>query len=145
MKSSPPVRLRPLAVCTPDAPLASIARVLGDKPISHRALLVTRLAMGKTWLCGLDGRRVKQTDRLAATVVLHRADKTPAHVEDDTIATDNHVNDLGGGQVRTPRQHRPAMTAVVTGVAGRRPMTEDDMGFVDLMSRPGTGAAEPGA
>ncbi len=111
-------------------------------------------ASGETRLCGLAELRVKESDRLAATVALLQANGVPVRVEgDDMIVSGSRADDLGGGRVQTLMDHRLAMSAVVMGLAARHPVTVDDMGFVatsfpgfvGLMNRLGAGLADPGA
>ena len=112
-------------------------------------------ATGETRLRGLAELRVKESDRLASTVALLQANGVPVRVEDDDmIVTGAGGPPPGGGLVETRMDHRLAMSAVVLGLAARRPVTVDDTafidtsfpGFVDLMNRLGAGLdSEPGA
>ncbi len=111
-------------------------------------------ADGDTRLCGLGELRVKESDRLAATVALLQANGVPVRVEDDDmIVTGGSSGDLGGGRVQTLMDHRLAMSAVVMGLAARHPVTVDDVGYVGtsfpgfggLMNRLGAGLADPSA
>ena len=112
-------------------------------------------AAGETRMRGLSELRVKESDRLAATLSLLAANGVPARIEgDDLIVAGTGRPPAGGGRVETRMDHRLAMSAVVLGLAAERPVTVDDTafietsfpGFVALMNRLGAGlAAEAGA
>jgi 3-phosphoshikimate 1-carboxyvinyltransferase len=68
----------PLAAARPVAPLAGRVRVPGDKSISHRALMLAALAVGRTEIGGLlEGEDVLATAR-ALTALGARAERTGA-------------------------------------------------------------------
>jgi 3-phosphoshikimate 1-carboxyvinyltransferase len=111
-------------------------------------------ATGETRLCGLAELRVKESDRLAATVALLDANGARVRVEgDDMIVTGAEPAALGGGRVETRMDHRLAMSAVVMGLAAGHPVTVDDMsfvetsfpGFVGVMNQLGAGLADAAA
>ena len=104
-------------------------------------------AEGPSRLRGLEELRVKESDRLAATVALLEANGARVDVEGDDVIVAGRSGTLGGGIVRTHMDHRLAMSAVVLGLAADRAVQIDDTafietsfpGFVDLMNALGAG------
>ena len=106
-------------------------------------------AHGETRLCGLAELRVKESDRLAATVALLSANGAVVRVEGDDMIVAGAESGAapGGGTVETRMDHRLAMSAVVLGLAAARPVAIDDVGFIEtsfpdftlLMNRLGAG------
>jgi 3-phosphoshikimate 1-carboxyvinyltransferase len=90
---------------------------------------------------GLRELRVKESDRLAATLVLLRANAVAADIEGDDLIVHGRGRATGGGMVTTHMDHRIAMAALVLGLASERPVRIDDgsfiatsfPGFVELM------------
>ncbi|ACI52646.1 3-phosphoshikimate 1-carboxyvinyltransferase [Gluconacetobacter diazotrophicus PA1 5] len=105
-------------------------------------------ATGRSRFRGLEELRVKESDRLAATVALLQRNGVEVEVVgDDMIVTGTGGAIPGGGVVETRMDHRLAMSATVLGLAARTPVGVDDTafidtsfpGFIDLMN--GIGAA----
>ena len=103
-------------------------------------------AMGTTRMRGLKELRVKESDRIAATVALLAANGARVEVDGDDMIVHGDGKSLeGGGMVTTDLDHRIAMAALVLGVATKEPVTIDDgsvidtsfPGFVALMNRAG--------
>ncbi len=70
--SSPPAAATPLAASRPARPLTGQIRVPGDKSISHRALMLAALAVGRTEITGLlEGEDVLATARAVAALGAH--------------------------------------------------------------------------
>jgi len=84
---------------------------------------------------------VKESDRLAATADLLRANGIAADIEGDDLIVDGKGRAPGGGLVATHMDHRIAMAALVLGLASEQPVKIDDAsfiatsfpGFLDLM------------
>ncbi|HEX3936905.1 MAG TPA: 3-phosphoshikimate 1-carboxyvinyltransferase [Xanthobacteraceae bacterium] len=99
------------------------------------------LAEGTTVMRGLKELRVKESDRLAATAALLRANGVDADIERDDLIVHGKGRPAGGGAVATHMDHRIAMAAIVLGLASERPVQIDDgtfiatsfPGFVELM------------
>jgi 3-phosphoshikimate 1-carboxyvinyltransferase len=98
-------------------------------------------AEGTTVMRGLKELRVKESDRLAATAALLRANGAAADIEGDDLIVHGNGRVGGGGLVTTHMDHRIAMAAMVLGLASERPVRIDDgtfiatsfPGFVELM------------
>ena len=102
-------------------------------------------AEGTTVMHGLKELRVKESDRLAATAAMLRANGVEADIAGDDLMVHGRGRVAGGGRVATHMDHRIAMSALVMGLASERPVTIDDgafiatsfPGFVDIMRRLG--------
>ncbi len=96
---------------------------------------------GTTIMRGLKELRVKESDRLAATVALLRGNGVEVEIEGDDLIVHGKGRAPGGGTVATYMDHRIAMAALVMGLASEKPVTIDDgafiatsfPGFVELM------------
>ena len=98
-------------------------------------------AEGTTIMRGLKELRVKESDRLAATADLLRANGVTVDIAGDDLIVAGRGRAIGGGLVATHMDHRIAMSALVMGMASDKPVKIDDAsfiatsfpGFVDLM------------
>jgi 3-phosphoshikimate 1-carboxyvinyltransferase len=98
-------------------------------------------AEGTTVMRGLKELRVKESDRLAATADLLRANGVTVDIAGDDLIVHGKGRAAGGGIVTTHMDHRIAMAAIVLGLASERPVQIDDgsfiatsfPGFVELM------------
>jgi len=99
-------------------------------------------AEGSSRLRGLEELRVKESDRLAATVSLLNVNGAETEVVGDDLIVQGFKGLLGGGTVTTHMDHRLAMSGIVFGLAAQKPVHIDDTafietsfpGFVDLMN-----------
>ncbi|MBS1033622.1 3-phosphoshikimate 1-carboxyvinyltransferase [Gluconobacter cerinus] len=99
-------------------------------------------AEGSSRLRGLEELRVKESDRLAATVSLLNVNGAETEVVGDDLIVRGFQGQLGGGSVTTHMDHRLAMSGIVFGLAAQKPVHIDDTafietsfpGFVDLMN-----------
>jgi 3-phosphoshikimate 1-carboxyvinyltransferase len=107
-------------------------------------------AEGTTVMRGLKELRVKESDRLAATAAMLRANGIEAEIAGDDLIVHGRGHAAGGGLVATHMDHRIAMAALVMGLASERPVTIDDgafiatsfPGFADMMRRLGGDLAD---
>jgi 3-phosphoshikimate 1-carboxyvinyltransferase len=102
-------------------------------------------AHGTTVMRGLKELRVKESDRLAATADMLRANGVDVEIAGDDLIVHGKGGRSGGvpggGTVATHMDHRIAMSALVMAMGATRPVTVDDAaiiatsfpGFADLM------------
>jgi len=121
-----------------EVPASRAPSMIDEYPI---LAVAAAFAEGATVMRGLKELRVKESDRLLATVALLRANGVAADIEGDDLIVEGKGRPAGGGIVTTHMDHRIAMAAIVLGLAGERPVQIDDgsfiatsfPGFVDLM------------
>lgn len=87
-------------------------------------------ARGPTVMRGLKELRVKESDRLAATADLLRANGVPVDIQGDDMIVEGQGRPPGGGLVATHMDHRIAMSALVMGLATEKPVAVDDAAFI---------------
>ncbi|MBO1324552.1 3-phosphoshikimate 1-carboxyvinyltransferase [Acetobacter sp. TBRC 12305] len=89
-------------------------------------------AAGVSRFCGVEELRVKESDRLAATVALLEANGVQTRVEGDDLMVFGTAGAVpGGGLVQTHMDHRLAMSASVLGLVAQKPVAIDDTAFID--------------
>jgi 3-phosphoshikimate 1-carboxyvinyltransferase len=79
---------------------------------------------------GLAELKVKESDRLAATVAGLIANGVAAAAAGDTLTVNGSGSVSGGGIVATHLDHRMAMAFLTMGLASRDPVTVDDTSMV---------------
>jgi len=87
-------------------------------------------AEGTSVMRGLKELRVKESDRLAATAALLRANGVAVEIQGDDLIVHGKGRPLGGGLVTTHMDHRIAMAALVMGLGSDQPVKIDDAGFI---------------
>lgn len=87
-------------------------------------------AQGTTVMRGLEELRVKESDRLAATAAMLRANGVAAEIAGDDLIVEGRGHVPGGGLVATHMDHRIAMSALVMGLSADRPVKVDDTRFI---------------
>jgi 3-phosphoshikimate 1-carboxyvinyltransferase len=87
-------------------------------------------AEGPTVMRGLSELRVKESDRLAATADMLRANGVEVTIDGDDMTVVGHGRAPGGGLVVTHMDHRIAMSALVMGLASDGPVRIDDSSFI---------------
>ena len=121
-----------------EVPAARAPTMIDEYPI---LAVAAAFAEGVTIMRGLKELRVKESDRLAATAALLRANGVTAEIDGDDLIVQGGGRVAGGGLVQTHMDHRVAMAALVLGLASERPVRIDDgsfiatsfPGFVELM------------
>lgn len=111
-----------------DVPAARAPSMIDEYPI---LAVACALAQGPSRLRGLGELRVKESDRLAATLAMLRGNGAHVEVEGDDMIIAGGASRLGGGVVMTHMDHRLAMSALVMGLAAALPVTIDDARFID--------------
>ena len=87
-------------------------------------------AEGVTTMRGLQELRVKESDRLEATVDMLRVNGVEVEISGDDMIVNGKGYVPGGGLVATHMDHRIAMSALVMGAASDTPVKIDDTGFI---------------
>ncbi len=107
-------------------------------------------AEGRTVMRGIGEMRVKESDRIAATVAGLRANGVEVDEHEDGMTVHGRGAEVpGGGTVATHLDHRIAMSFLCLGLASGRPVTVDDAApiatsfprFMDLMAELGAAIA----
>jgi 3-phosphoshikimate 1-carboxyvinyltransferase len=132
------LRVRAGGLRAVEVPAERAPSMIDEYPI---LAVAAAFAEGTTVMRGLKELRVKESDRLAATAALLRANGVDAEIEADDLIVHGKTRAEGGGVVTTHMDHRIAMSAVVLGLASDRPVQIDDgtfiatsfPGFVELM------------
>ncbi len=112
--------------------------------------VVAALAEGKTRMEGLKELRVKESDRLAATLAGLGACGVEAEAGEDWLTVKGGSSVPGGGRVQTHLDHRIAMAFLVLGMAADAPVSVDDAAtiatsfpdFAELMRKLGANIEE---
>lgn len=111
-----------------DVPPERAPAMIDEYPI---LAVACALAMGQSRLRGLGELRVKESDRLAATLAMLRVNGAQVEVDGDDMIIMGGANRLGGGTVMTHMDHRLAMSALVLGLVADDPVAIDDAAFID--------------
>lgn len=121
-----------------EVPASRAPAMIDEYPV---LAVAAAFAEGTTVMRGLKELRVKESDRLAATAALLRANGVEAEIDGDDLIVHGMGRTVGGGFVATHMDHRIAMAALVMGLASEKPVRVDDgsfiatsfPGFVELM------------
>ncbi len=106
-----------------------VASMIDEFPIYA---VLAAFAEGETRITGAEELRVKESDRITATVNMLRANGVEAEeLPDGFIVQGCNGNVPGGGIVETKHDHRIAMSALVMGVAAQNPVGVDDVSMID--------------
>ncbi len=132
------LRVRAGPLCGIEVPADRAPSMIDEYPV---LAVAAAFADGTTVMRGLKELRVKESDRLAATADLLRANGVTVDIAGDDLIVHGKGRAAGGGVVTTHMDHRIAMAAIVLGLASERPVQIDDgsfiatsfPGFVELM------------
>ncbi len=93
--------------------------------------VLAAFAKGETRITGAEELRVKESDRIRATVDLLRVNSVEVEeLEDGFIVQGCDGKVPGGGTVETRHDHRIAMSALVMGIAAQNPVAVDDVAMI---------------
>jgi 3-phosphoshikimate 1-carboxyvinyltransferase len=121
------LRVRASALRGVEVPAARAPTMIDEYPI---LAVAASIAEGETRMRGLKELRVKESDRLAATAAMLRANGVAVEIEGDDLIVSGRGRALGGGRVVTHMDHRIAMSALVMGLASEKPVAVDDAAFI---------------
>ena len=94
--------------------------------------VVAAFADGETIVSGAEELRVKESDRITATIDLLRVNGVEVEERPDGFAIQGCGGPPpGGGLVDTRHDHRIAMSALVMGTAAQNPVRVDDISMID--------------
>jgi 3-phosphoshikimate 1-carboxyvinyltransferase len=112
-----------------DVPAARAPAMIDEYPV---LAIAAAFAEGTTVMRGLKELRVKESDRLAGTAELLRANGVAVEIEGDDLIVHGSGSGraAGGGLVATHMDHRIAMSALVMGFASEKPVQADDTAFI---------------
>ncbi|MBR9808543.1 MAG: 3-phosphoshikimate 1-carboxyvinyltransferase [Alphaproteobacteria bacterium] len=93
--------------------------------------VLAAFAEGETIVTGAEELRVKESDRIGATVAMLRANGVEAEERPDGFAVQGCAGKVpGGGLVQTHHDHRIAMSALIMGTAAQNPVSVDDISMI---------------
>lgn len=110
-----------------EVPAARAPSMIDEYPV---LAVAAAFAEGTTVMRGLKELRVKESDRLAGTAALLRANGVAADIEGDDLVVHGKGHVGGGGLVTTHMDHRIAMAALVMGLGSEKPVAIDDGSFI---------------
>jgi 3-phosphoshikimate 1-carboxyvinyltransferase len=110
-----------------EVPAARAPSMIDEYPV---LAVAAAFAEGTTVMRGLKELRVKESDRLAGTAALLRANGVKVDIEGDDLIVHGTGRAPGGGLVITHMDHRLAMSALVMGLASEQPVQIDDASFI---------------
>ena len=100
-----------------DVPAERAPTMIDEYPI---LAVAAAFAEGVTRMRGLKELRVKESDRLAATAAMLRANGVEVEIEGDDLIVHGKGRAAGGGVVATHMDHRIAMSALVMGLGSEQ-------------------------
>jgi 3-phosphoshikimate 1-carboxyvinyltransferase len=121
------LRVRGGALRGVEVPAERAPSMIDEYPI---LAVAASFAEGTTVMRGLKELRVKESDRLAGTADMLRANGVTVAIEGDDLIVEGRGRAPGGGLVATLMDHRLAMSALVMGLASEQPVRIDDGSFI---------------
>ena len=112
-----------------DVPASRAPSMIDEYPILGVA---AACATGTTRMTGLAELRAKESDRLAGTADMLRANGVTVATSEDSLTVEGcgPGGVRGGGRIATHHDHRLAMSALVIGMTARQPVTIDDAAMI---------------
>lgn len=131
-------------------PLERAPSMIDEYPI---LAIAASMADGDTVMEGVGELRLKESDRISATIAGLRSNGVDAEEGESRMVVHGRAAVPGGGVVETRFDHRIAMSFLVLGMVAENPVTVDDTTaistsfpeFQDLMSSLGADFSEPPA
>jgi len=121
------LRVRTSVLKGVDVPPERAPSMIDEYPI---LAVAASFAEGVTRMRGLKELRVKESDRLAATADMLRANGVIVDIENDDLIVHGKGRPAGSGEVKTHMDHRIAMSALVMGLASDNAVCIDDSAFI---------------
>jgi 3-phosphoshikimate 1-carboxyvinyltransferase len=121
------LRVRTSVLKGVDVPPERAPSMIDEYPI---LAVAASFAEGITRMRGLKELRVKESDRLAATADMLRANGVTVEIEGDDLIVQGRGRPAGGGDVKTHMDHRIAMAALVMGLGSENSVRIDDSAFI---------------
>ena len=121
------LRVRTSALKGVDVPPERAPSMIDEYPI---LAVAASFAEGVTRMRGLKELRVKESDRLAATVDMLRVNGVVVEIDGDDMIVQGKGRPAGGGEVKTNMDHRIAMAALMMGLATENHVRIDDSAFI---------------
>jgi 3-phosphoshikimate 1-carboxyvinyltransferase len=121
------LRVRTSALKGVDVPPERAPAMIDEYPI---LAVAASFAEGITRMRGLKELRVKESDRLAATADMLRANGVAVEIEGDDLIVQGRGRPGGGSEVKTHMDHRIAMAALMMGLASENAVRIDDSAFI---------------
>lgn len=121
------IRVRSSKLAGVRVPAARAPSMIDEYPV---LAVVAAFAEGETRMEGLAELKVKESDRLAATLAGLTANGVDAATEGDTLIVRGARKVAGGGTVATHLDHRIAMAFLTMGLASEKPVTVDDTAMI---------------
>jgi len=107
-----------------DVPPGRAASMIDEYPV---LAVAAAFASGPTTMRGIHELRVKESDRIAATVAGLHANGVKVQEFEDGMVVEGRSGDVtGGGHVTTHLDHRIAMSFLVMGLGAKKHVTVDD-------------------
>ncbi|MCW5697027.1 MAG: 3-phosphoshikimate 1-carboxyvinyltransferase [Bauldia sp.] len=104
-------------------PAARAPAMIDEYPV---LAVAAAMAEGDTVMEGIGELRVKESDRIAATIAGLKANGVEAEEGEDRMVVHGRATVPGGGTVTSHYDHRIAMSFLVLGLAAENPVTVDD-------------------
>ena len=120
-------RVRSCTLKGVDVPAERAPSMIDEYPI---LAVAASFAEGVTRMRGLQELRVKESDRLAATADMLRANGVAVEIEGDDLIVQGKGRPAGGAEVKTHMDHRIAMSALIMGLASENAVRIDDSAFI---------------
>ena len=137
---SPPASPRPLTSARPKAPLRGKIRVPGDKSISHRALMLGALAVGRTEISGL----LEGEDVLATAAALNALGAAASPAGDGRWIVDGvGIGGLGEPENLLDLGNSGTSARLLLGILATHPLTAFVTGDASLRRRPMSRVVDP--